>query len=62
MAGRKVFYTIGGTGRKQGEDSGKYRSVAPGNFTKESCGRKPILGNETRINETLTDVRLRKIT
>jgi hypothetical protein len=61
MAGRKVFYTIGGTGRKAGEDSGKFRNIAPGRFTKGSTGRKPILSTQTRISASLIDVRLKTI-
>ncbi len=61
MAGRKVFYTIGGMGRKVGEDSGKFRNVAPGRFTKSSTNRKPILGNQTRVGETILDLKLRTL-
>jgi hypothetical protein len=61
MAGRKVFYTIGGRGKKTVEDGGFYRNVAPGKFTKGSTNRKPILTNQTRINSSMIDITLNEI-
>ncbi len=58
MAGRKVFYIVGGRGLKP--DTG-YRSAAPGKFTKGSRNKKPILGNQTRINYDISDNRLTTI-
>jgi len=52
MAGNKVFFTVGGMGTTPDKN---IRQVAPGNFTKQSRGVKPIKGNQTRINSDMTD-------
>lgn len=56
----KSFYTAGGTGKKIAEDSGKFRYVAPA-LTKAERGVKPILSNQTRINDHIADNTLRTI-
>lgn len=59
MAGRKIFYRVGGRGLKP--DTG-FRSAAPGKFTKGRRNKKPILGNQTRVNYDITNNTLRTLT
>lgn len=62
-AGAKVYFTVGGTGRKPHEEpSGNIRSVAPGRFSKGSRGKKSLLSYQTRKNKSLSDGRLRNMT
>lgn len=56
----KTFYTVGGTGKKIAEDSGKFRYVGAA-ISKGDAGRKPILSNQTRINDHIADNTLRTI-
>ncbi len=53
-----IFYTVGGMGKKPDE---KYKHASPKKFTKSDRRMKPILGNQTRINDDLFDNTLRTI-
>lgn len=57
--GNKQFFTIGGIGTKPDRD---YRQTDPGKFTKAVRGVKPLLSNQTRMNKTLTDNKVRYLT
>jgi len=55
----KVSFVLGGMGMKPDKN---FKQTSPGRFTKSSRCMKPILSNQTRINDIdMTDTRLRTI-
>ena len=57
--GNKVFFTVGGKGKKPDED---FRHTSPKRFTKGTRGTKPLVGHYTRLNKSLANNKIRPMT